>query len=56
MERLKPIRGSLPSPYAEIPGCPFLSRCERSIQGVCDVSLPPLKEVVPGHKVRCFLY
>ncbi len=56
MERLKPIRGSLPSPYAEIPGCPFLSRCERAIQGVCEVSLPPLKEVVPGHKVRCFLY
>ncbi len=56
LERLRPIKGSLPSPYAEIPGCPFFSRCERSIPGVCDAALPPLKEVSPGHQVRCVLY
>lgn len=56
LERLKPIHGSLPSPYAIIPGCPFFSRCERNIPDVCDASLPPLKEISPGHKVRCFLY
>ena len=56
MERLKPIMGTLPSPYAPIPGCPFSSRCERKMPDVCDASLPPLKEVTPGHKVRCFLY
>ena len=56
VERLKPIHGTLPSPYAPIPGCPFYSRCERSIPGTCDASLPPLKEVSPDHKVRCFLY
>ncbi len=56
VERLKPIHGTLPSPYAPIPGCPFFSRCERSIPGTCDASLPPLKEVIPDHKVRCFLY
>jgi oligopeptide/dipeptide ABC transporter ATP-binding protein len=56
LERLKPIHGTLPSPYATIPGCPFFSRCERSIQNVCDASLPPLIEITPGHKVRCFLY
>ena len=56
LERLKPISGSLPSPYAPRTGCPFYSRCERRMQGVCDASLPPLKEVQPDHKVRCFLY
>jgi oligopeptide/dipeptide ABC transporter ATP-binding protein len=56
LERLKPIHGSLPSPYAIIPGCPFFSRCERNIPDVCDASLPLLKEISPGHKVRCFLY
>ncbi len=30
----------LPSPYALIPGCPFFSRCERSMGGVCDAALP----------------
>jgi len=56
LERLRPISGTLPSPYAKIPGCPFSSRCEKRMADVCDSSLPPLKEVSPGHKVRCFLY
>jgi len=56
LERLSPISGGLPSPYQIIPGCPFSSRCERRMPNLCDVSLPPLKEVSPGHKVRCFLY
>jgi oligopeptide/dipeptide ABC transporter ATP-binding protein len=56
VEPLRPISGSLPSPYAIIPGCPFFSRCESRIPGVCDASLPPLIEAKPGHKVRCFLY
>ncbi len=56
LERLKPISGGLPSPYATIPGCPYFSRCERQIPGLCDAALPPLIEVKPGHKVRCVLY
>ena len=56
LDRLHPISGTLPSPYATIPGCPFFSRCDRRIGGVCDASLPPLVEAEPGHKVRCFLY
>jgi oligopeptide/dipeptide ABC transporter ATP-binding protein len=56
LEKLVPISGTLPSPYMVIPGCPYYSRCDRRIQGTCDASLPPLKEVKPGHKVRCFLY
>ncbi len=56
LERLKPILGTLPSPYATIPGCPFYSRCEQRMQNTCNAALPPLKEVTPGHLVRCFLY
>ena len=56
LERLKPILGTLPSPYAELSGCPFYSRCERSIPGVCNTALPAIKEVSPGHLVRCVLY
>ncbi len=56
LERLVPISGSLPSPFAVLPGCRFFSRCDRRIPGVCDAAPPPLKEVVPGHLVRCFLY
>jgi len=56
LEKLRPIAGTLPSPYAPIPGCPFFSRCERRMEGICNASLPPLIEVKPGHQVRCFLY
>ncbi len=56
LERLVPISGSLPSPFAVLPGCRFFSRCDRRIPGVCDAAPPPLKEVLPGHLVRCFLY
>lgn len=56
LERLVPISGTLPSPFAVLPGCRFFSRCDRRIPGVCDAAPPPLKEVAPGHKVRCFLY
>jgi len=56
LEKLHSISGTLPSPYAPIPGCPFFSRCERRMGGGCDASLPPLVETKPGHKVRCFLY
>ena len=56
LERLIPISGTLPSPFAILPGCRFFSRCDRRIPGVCDAAPPPLKEVAPGHLVRCFLY
>jgi oligopeptide/dipeptide ABC transporter ATP-binding protein len=56
LERLIPISGTLPSPFAILPGCRFFSRCDRRMPGVCDASPPELKEVAPGHLVRCFLY
>ncbi len=56
LERLQPIEGVLPGPFDVQAGCPFYSRCDMRIRGVCDVMPPPLVEVEPGHSVRCILY
>ena len=56
LERLVSIKGTLPSPFQPQPGCRFYSRCDRRLPGKCELSPPPLKEVSPGHLVRCFLY
>ncbi len=56
LERLQPIAGTLPSPYEVQTGCPFFSRCDLNIPGVCDHIQPQLIEVAPGHTVRCVLY
>jgi oligopeptide/dipeptide ABC transporter ATP-binding protein len=52
--RLESIRGVVPDPYAIPKGCSFHPRCSEAIAGVCDQQDPPLVEVEPGHKVRCF--
>ena len=54
--RLASIKGSVPDPYNLPKGCPFHPRCVKRIRGVCDVEIPPVIEVEPGHKVRCVLY
>jgi oligopeptide/dipeptide ABC transporter ATP-binding protein len=55
LQRLVPILGTLPNPYAPREGCPFFSRCEKSMER-CQNAVPEFQEVAPGHKVRCFLY
>ncbi len=51
-EPLQVISGSLPTPGEVITGCPFAPRCpERSSE--CLVALPKLRELRPGHQVRC---
>ncbi|HLG52077.1 MAG: ABC transporter ATP-binding protein [Chloroflexi bacterium] len=54
---LTPIPGSVPDPFAVPSGCAFYPRCRartrpscRSPEGI------PLREVEPGHFVRCTLY
>ena len=56
LERLSPIKGALPSPFAVHKGCPFYSRCEKHIAGVCDAARPHMVEVRPRHWVRCHQY
>ena len=53
-QRLASIRGMVPDPYAIPKGCSFHPRCSEAVAGVCDQQDPPLVEVEPGHKVRCF--
>ena len=40
-------------------GCRFAGRCNRMTDGIrerCNKQEPELRDVVPGHKVRCWLY
>ncbi|MBX6771096.1 MAG: ABC transporter ATP-binding protein [Chloroflexi bacterium] len=57
-EPLEVIQGSIPDPYAVVPGCPFHPRCPRFITDLCDF-IAPEETVIDGspqHTVRCHLY
>ena len=54
--RLQPIQGVVPDPYAAISGCPFHPRCAAYMPGKCDVHVPAITTVEDGHSVRCFLF
>lgn len=48
-----PITGSLgPRP---VTGCPLRPRCPHAFAR-CEIEDPPLREIVPGHRVACHLY
>jgi oligopeptide transport system ATP-binding protein len=51
---LKSIKGRPPSLIQLPAGCPFYARC-RFRKDQCKVENPPLTEVVPGHKVACWV-
>ncbi|MCI6674305.1 MAG: ABC transporter ATP-binding protein [Spirochaetaceae bacterium] len=51
-KRLHPIHGLMPDPTDLPPGCPFAPRCSRAT-GKCSQELPVLRELSPGHLVRC---
>ena len=52
-KRLKPINGLMPDP-ADLPiGCSFADRCPYATDE-CTKTNPELKEITPGHLVRCF--
>jgi peptide/nickel transport system ATP-binding protein len=46
------LSGDPPSPIAPPPGCRFAGRCPVA-EPACALELPPLREVAPGHHVRC---
>ncbi|MEQ9815497.1 MAG: ABC transporter ATP-binding protein [Azospirillaceae bacterium] len=52
-ERLREIKGSVPSPYAAMAGCAFAPRCERATQR-CHNEMPDYRELEPKHWVRCW--
>ncbi len=49
------LDGEIPSPAYPPSGCVFHPRCPRVIAGVCEVTEPPLREVAPGHAMRCHI-
>jgi peptide/nickel transport system ATP-binding protein len=53
-QRLEAIPGTVPSLLEPPPGCRFAARCKYAMEK-CVAAMPPLKEVAPGHRVRCVL-
>lgn len=49
---LQEIKGVVPAPYRDIPGCKFADRCPEVI-GQCYKEFPKLKEINKGHLVAC---
>jgi oligopeptide/dipeptide ABC transporter ATP-binding protein len=52
-QRLTPIEGTIPNPGQLPEGCSFLDRCPEAF-APCRGELPPLREIRPGHQVRCW--
>jgi oligopeptide/dipeptide ABC transporter ATP-binding protein len=49
------IAGEMPSPLNPPSGCRFHTRCPKA-QAECSQTVPPMKEIAPGHWVACVLY
>jgi peptide/nickel transport system ATP-binding protein len=52
--RLEAIPGTVPKLIDPAEGCRFAGRC-KFVTPECSRATPPLREVVPGHKVACIL-
>ena len=53
--RLEAIGGTVPKLINPVEGCRFAGRC-KFVMPECCTATPPLREVVPGHKVACILH
>jgi len=52
------LEGDIPSAMNPPPGCPFQTRCRWKAKvagGLCDRDLPPMRELAPGHLIKCHL-
>jgi peptide/nickel transport system ATP-binding protein len=52
------LQGDIPSAVNPPPGCPFQTRCPRKHQvpgNLCETEVPPMRELGPGHLVKCHL-
>ena len=49
------LEGDVPSPVNPPDGCIFAGRC-RHVMPKCREKAPALKEVSPGHEVKCYLH
>jgi peptide/nickel transport system ATP-binding protein len=55
-QALSTIRGQVPHPQNRPTGCPFHTRCDYAMPGLCDVVEPPLVELGPRRVSRCVLH
>ena len=58
-DELDVIPGTVPNLINLPPGCRFAPRCRARVENDLDISTrvkPELKELAPGHQVRCWLY
>lgn len=54
-QRLRAIKGGVPSMFAIPSGCPFHPRCKFVVAGKCDCGGPPeLQTTVDGGQIACF--
>jgi oligopeptide/dipeptide ABC transporter ATP-binding protein len=51
---LTPVPGDIPSPLERPPGCVFHTRCPEAIRGRCNVAVPGVTTLKPGHTAACF--
>ncbi|CAN1524947.1 COG1123 ATPase components of various ABC-type transport systems, contain duplicated ATPase [Paracoccaceae bacterium] len=52
------LEGDIPSAMNPPPGCPFQTRCRWKSQvpgGLCDVEMPPMRNLEGGHQIKCHL-
>jgi oligopeptide/dipeptide ABC transporter ATP-binding protein len=49
------LTGDVPSPVDPPKGCHFHPRCPAVREGLCDVEVPAVREVRPGHWAACHL-
>ncbi len=54
--RLDAIRGIVPHPLNRPVGCPFHTRCDFAVKGLCDTTEPPVVTLNGGREVRCLIY
>ena len=55
-ERNDPIKGEMPSSFKLPDGCGFESRCNKKIQGLCELEDPNLVDTGEAHTIRCHLF
>jgi peptide/nickel transport system ATP-binding protein len=49
------LKGSMPSAVSPPSGCPFHTRCPRSLGKLCEDEAPPWHDLGSGHRIRCHL-
>jgi peptide/nickel transport system ATP-binding protein len=52
------LEGDIPSAMDPPPGCPFQTRCRWKTKvpgGLCDIEVPPVRDVAGGHQIKCHL-